>query len=327
MKFFTFAAILLSEVVHGADINFLRSNDNSIISSETNTDSNLEDSACKVLEGDLLKGDIDDEERRKELFSYFKPCGYYEKTCKHHNFEIIPANVDYPGSGTHDISNGERMIVQFDIGIDVKLRKKVFDGLKYPIVQKNCIGCQWNDWKLPGDIDKSASGETCIEAIVKIGTNLGNYLGFKGGCLGKCGTGCDWIGGGMGKDCAKHDLCSYYKLIITKQKYHHKEVFCFDPDCGDEAAQAVLNCFKASWFLDPVKVCHESEFDKNPSYYGHWSLGSYLVQGNCGNFVGWDNHQGLPDKSRISNPYKMLEDGRMVPIDYEVDEDEVNSEA
>ena len=93
MKFFTFAALLLSEVVHGADINFLRSNDNSIISSETNTDSNLEESACKVLEGDLLKGDENNEERRKEVFSYFKPCGYYEKTCKHHNFEIIEQMV------------------------------------------------------------------------------------------------------------------------------------------------------------------------------------------------------------------------------------------
>jgi len=323
MKLIIFAAFLLLEVVSGDGSTFLRSIENTEIPSENKVETYSEID-CPVLQDDHIKGKPNDVNRRKKFFDYFEPCGTYEKSCHH---QVIPPNIDYPGSGSHDISPGEIYIVQFDVGVDPILKGKVYDTLPQEW-KNNCIGC--NDKpNLPGknkNITKTENGETCIEVIMKIGSSLGDFLGSKGGCVGKCGPGCNFLAGGYAKDCAKHDVCSAYKLLVTKKAYQNPSKFCGDPDCGDEAAQTVMNCFEHRLFWgDPVKVCHKSDFDRNEDYYGHWSMGtSFFNEGNCGNFVGWEAHQGIPPKNRIQNPYKMLKDGRMVPIDFDVDEEEVD---
>ena len=95
---------------------------------------------------------------------------------------------------------------------------------------------------------------------------------------------------------------------MNKKPFNDDDGFCYDIDCGDEAAQTVFNCYidKGWWRPDTPITCDKSNFN-NPDAYGHWSHGTKLFnEGPCGNFVGWSNGQGLPDKNKISNPYMFL---------------------
>merc|ERR1711865_710786 len=74
-------------------------------------------------------------------------------------------------------------------------------------------------------------------------------------CMGGCGPGCtslpffdnitvspDDIGA---LDCLKHDLCSAWKTVFSGKPVSG---FCHDPDCGDEAAMTIFNCWRG-WRL------------------------------------------------------------------------------
>ena len=86
--------------------------------------------------------------------------------------------------------------------------------------------------------------------------------------------------------------------------WHDADGFCYDEDCGDEAAQTILNCYINDWGPDTPIICNKNTFDRNRYAYGHWSYATgFMSEGPCDNFIYWANGQGLPDKKRIRNPY------------------------
>jgi len=210
------------------------------------------------------------------------PCGTYEsRGCTH---EVIPANVDFPGEGPGDLEF-KPYIVQFDIGVHNSIKAIVEQTADQG---QPCIGCS------------AGGGEQCLELIVKGNSDV------SGGCAGKCGGGCV-IGAGWAKDCMKHDVCTAYKdLVLGGNAWNDDDGFCYDIDCGDEAAQTVMNCYIDNWSADTPITCEKSNFS-NRNAYGAWSyVTSYFTEGPCGNFVNWNSGQGLPDVDKIHNPYQFL---------------------
>lgn len=246
------------------------------------SESNALDSNCPIFV-DNPNGNSD---LTQQMIDATKPCGFYEAAgC---DYEVIPANVDHPGEGPGDLAFIP-YIVQFDIGIHPRLKVKVMQDHTAWGEGQPCIGCE-----------AEGEGETCLELIVE-----GNSAA-TGGCAGKCGPGCDVVGGaGWAKDCLKHDVCASYKQLVSRGKYFDDDDgFCYDPDCGDEAAQTVHNCFVHHRFWrDTDIVCDQSYFDSEPRAYGHWSFATNLFGGPCDNFIDWNNGQGIPDEDRIDNNY------------------------
>jgi len=220
------------------------------------------------------------------MFKATKPCGYYENQgCKH---PVIPANLVHPGEGPGDLEFIP-YIVQFDIGTHPNLKERVNHSF----------------WNYGGKDRRDSIGwhkevEECLEIIV-----TGNSAA-TGGCAGKCGSGCDVTGGGWAKDCLKHDVCTTWKAMYQIRNnipFGQGDGFCIDPDCGDEAASTIHNCFIDDWGTDTPITCEKSNF-KNRYAYGHWSHSTIAFsEGPCNNFIGWNNGQGIPDKNEIDNPY------------------------
>jgi len=235
----------------------------------------------------------------KKLFSAIKSCGYYKSIgC---NYEVIPANVVHPGEGPGDL-DFKPYIVQFDIGIHPNIRGKVMKSLKDKDAPKKaleyCVGCKGSKWTKVGDVQINKEGETCLELIVKGNSD------FSDGCTGKCGSGCI-VGAGWAKDCMKHDVCTAVKNTIVGD-FYYDDGFCYDPDCGDEAATTIMNCWKDRGLFLPDKhlICKKESF-KDKDVYGHWSHATGLFdEGPCNNFNSWSNGQGIPDKNQISNSYR-----------------------
>ena len=123
-------------------------------------------------------------------------------------------------------------------------------------------------------------GKTCMGAIVQ--ANDSKYDATLGGCAGKCGAGCS--GAGWAKDCLKHDICVTYKNFMLNPTLTSSNVeenkptgFCDDLDCGDEAAQTVMNCFsERRWRPDENIVCDKQVFEENQKAFGRWSFATKL---------------------------------------------------
>jgi len=271
----------------------------------------------KAVEGGKLRGQLSDENSKEEMYmeatsldgpcpvftenpehnkdlqdrmiKATKTCGYYKKQGCH--YEVIPSNVVHPGEGVGDLESIP-YIVQFDIGIHPNIKDRVLaDHRKAKKGEKR-------DALSEGD-------EQCLEIIVKGNSDA------TGGCAGKCGPGCV-VGAGWAKDCMKHDVCAAYKALKQLDrgfKFYDGDGFCYDPDCGDEAAQTVFNCYVWHWSWDTPITCESKNFNPNPHHkykdaYGHWSYATSLFgEGACGNFVDRANGQGFPDWNKIENPY------------------------
>jgi len=216
----------------------------------------------------------------------FKPCGHYANLrCP---YEVISASVTYPGSGPGELEFIP-YITQFDVGLHRTvngLREEASDGQR-----NNFIG--------PPD------KETCMEAIVQ--ANDGRYDATLAGCAGRCGPGCK--GAGWAKDCLKHDICVTYKNFMLNPTLTSSNVgenqpngFCDDLDCGDEAAQTVMNCYsERRWRKDENILCDKQEFEENQKAFGRWSYAIRWVDGTCNKYVSWARGQGIPDNSQIRN--------------------------
>jgi len=224
------------------------------------------------------------EDLAKRMIAATKPCGYYRNIgC---TYEVIPANVVYPGEGPGELQY-RPYIVQFDIGINQNIKNQVLSSYSsWGKGKRGCIGC-------------GQTGEQCLEIIVKGGSDA------TGGCAGKCGPGCSIFGAGYAKDCMKHDVCATYKALKQRNSFSFGEDdgYCYDPDCGDEAAQAIHNCFIANWGKDTPMICNRELFNKKNAYawWSHATKG--FTEGDCGNFQNWNSGQGIPDKGKIRNPY------------------------
>ena len=220
---------------------------------------------------------------KQAMIDATQPCGYYKQLgC---DYKVIPANVVYPGEGVGDLAY-KPYIVQFDIGVHSSIKDKVLNSLEQWDGDVPCIGCE-------------EESETCLEIIVEGGSDA------TGGCAGKCGSGCSIIGGGYAKDCLKHDVCTMYKAIHLGIVSDYNYGFCFDPDCGDEAAQTIMNCYLViRWWRDRNIICDQSGMSRDSKQYGHWSpLGSTFVEGHCWNFRDWASGQGIPNGNQIRNDY------------------------
>merc|ERR1712238_637903 len=217
---------------------------------------------------------------RERMVGATKPCGYYERDC---NYEVIPANKVHPGEGVGDLEC-KPYIVQFDIGINPNIRQRVVnDHTNFVGTKRDRIGMD---------------SEQCLEIIVE------GCSAATGGCAGKCGSGC--LGAGYAKGCMKHDVCTTYKALrqIGSYDFAKDDGFCYDPDCGDEAASTVFNCYINDWGQDTPITCEKRNFS-NKNAYGHWSYSvNFKDFGPCWNFVNWASGQGLPDKNKIRNPFR-----------------------
>jgi len=241
------------------------------------------DKSCPVL-SNYPKND----DEIKTFMDAFKPCGHYANLgCP---YEVIPASVTHPGSGP-----GELEFIPYITQFDVGLHRKV-----------NVLREQASDDQMDNFIGTLDKGETCMEAIVKANNSKKDATLL--GCAGKCGAGCS--GAGWAKDCLKHDICVTYKNFILNPTLTSSNVeenqpngFCNDLDCGDEAAQTVMNCFsERRWRRDKRIVCDKQEFEENQKAFGRWSFAIKLYkEGSCNNYVSWAKGQGIPDDSKIRN--------------------------
>jgi len=248
-------------------------------------ESNLSEDDCPVF----TQNPVNNEELTELMLAATKPCGHYKNIgC---DYEVIPANIVHPG---FHLGNGpdelhfRPYIVQFDIGINQNIKDKVLSSYEsWGEGTRGCIGCD-------------QTGEQCLELIVEGGSDATGT-----GCAGRCGSGC--LGAGYAKDCMKHDVCATYKALIQRNSFDvmDGDGMCYDPDCGDEAAQTVHNCFIDNWGLDTPITCERENFD-NRNARGRWSTPTYHYSSkfdSCGNYQNWNNGQGFPDKEKITNPY------------------------
>ena len=249
----------------------------------------------------------------------FKPHRTYDIN----NVPVIESNTDYPGMGNeHDMHNGELFLVQFDIGLHEKIyekyqAEKAFDGkellrtdtfLDISNVYDKTTG-EWN-------YDKAASiystepqfGEFCFEIMVHNQENWDSRQKL-GKCMGTCGVDCSASlpilkpsgGVGDGKDCMKHDICLAFKDVLGFERDLDKD-FCMDWDCGDEAAQTLLDCYEDNVLNNPAKKCTKDyETDKDKHLWESEMLkflpSSLIDAGgmrSCLSNSGWEMGQGIP---------------------------------
>jgi len=235
------------------------------------------------------------------FLSSVRPCGNYSSLCT--DIPLVEANKDYPGGGIGAVVPGQDYVVQFDIGL-------------HPAVARDVLKRQL------GEIDSCAHcpafEERCFETVVTGGAMWGD-LGMPSvaptayDCMGACGKGCSNVFGRTeddigALDCLKHDLCSAWKSLRIGQAARG---FCHDPDCGDEAAMSIFNCWsgfrlfgsmggsRSGPFSEPA-VCEEH------TTRGCWSHGGWFTMGRCKVFQGWRRGQGIPDPHPLRSPIQRL---------------------
>jgi len=215
----------------------------------------------------------------KDFLDAVQPCGHYKSQgCP---YEVIPANVVFPGEGVGDIEFVP-YITQFDVGLHQAV--------------KDTILAETEEFQLDNFISPEGN-EVCVEIIVKAGNSRNDAT--LSGCAGKCGPGC--IGAGWARDCLKHDTCVTYKnYLLMAEGKDTPSGFCNDLDCGDEGAQTLMECYRDVRFgFDEDIICDEHVFNKYPDAYGFWSPFAPIFAGRCQSYEDWSSGQGIPNESQI----------------------------
>jgi len=226
------------------------------------------------------------------FLSSVRPCGNLSSICT--DIPLVEANKDYPGGGIGAVIPGQDYIVQFDIGLHAAVASEI---LKRQLKEvDSCLHCP-------------PFKEQCLEAVVTGGAMWGN-LGLRSmatrayDCMGGCGKGCSNVVSTSREDigaldCLKHDLCSAWKSVRLGRATRG---FCHDPDCGDEAAMSIFNCWKGFRLFGSVGGNRRGPFaepaiceDGNPRIRGCWNHGGWFTKGRCKVFQGWRKGQGIPD--------------------------------
>lgn len=231
-----------------------------------------------------------------------RPCGNYSSIC--HDIPLVQANTDYPGGGVGNVVPGQDYIVQFDVGVHPVVAEEILKRRLKGI--NTCVSCPTFE-------------EKCLEVVVTGGASWGDLgltsLGRRSyDCMGGCGKGCvaptilnKWDGGAL--DCLKHDVCSAWKSVFQGRP---ATGFCNDPDCGDEAAMTIFNCWRgwrifgslgsgASGPFSTPAVCAQDQ-----STRGCWSHAGWMTEGRCKIFQGWSRGQGIPDPHPLRSPIQRL---------------------
>jgi len=245
------------------------------------------------------KGPRDD----PHFLDHVRPCGNLSSICT--DIPLAEANKDYPGGGVGAVRPGQDYVLQFDVGIH--------EGVAHEILMRQLK-------EFESCMDCPVFSEQCYETIITGGAMWGN-LGLPTmsprayDCMGGCGKGCQNILSTsrediVALDCLKHDLCSAWKSV---QLGHATRGFCHDPDCGDEAAMSIFNCWKGfrlfgavggnrhGPFADPA-ICQHGD----PMIRGCWSHGGWFTKGRCKLFQGWRRGQGIPDPHPFRSPIQRL---------------------
>eukprot|EP00548_Thalassiothrix_antarctica_P000400 CAMPEP_0194130636 /NCGR_PEP_ID=MMETSP0152-20130528/1632_1 /TAXON_ID=1049557 /ORGANISM="Thalassiothrix antarctica, Strain L6-D1" /LENGTH=367 /DNA_ID=CAMNT_0038825209 /DNA_START=102 /DNA_END=1205 /DNA_ORIENTATION=- len=239
---------------------------------------------------------------RTTFLKQFKPCGYYQEKCKHKfvawfgdkwkEYPPMEANVDYPGTGQKDLDHHHGVhIVQFDTGLD-EVTYEAYKKGDMSLINDINRGTWLDPFANGFTTDKLPLGETCVETFAEFPDDWGPVPGQDNNydCMGGCGGGC--IGVGAGNDCMKHDVCSYFKSYALEIKAKGQ---CLDIDCGDEAAQANINCYKKQAGKDEAVTCSEDN-EGNPNFYS--SISPLVRAGSqkreCTLRTKWERNQGMP---------------------------------
>lgn len=244
-----------------------------------------------------------------DFMARVQPCGSLSAICT--DIPIVEANRDYPGGGIGAVVPGQDYLVQFDVGLHPEVAREILRRRLREI--DSCVHC-------PG---LEAFGERCLETVVTGGAMWGDLgrpsMGLAPGaydCMGGCGRGCagalashtsDDVGA---LDCLKHDLCSAWKSIHSGRP---TQGFCHDPDCGDEGAMAIFNCWKGWRLFGSIGGARSGPFSEpaicdqdDGQVKGCWNHGGWFTPGRCKLFQGWDRGQGIPDPNPLRSPVQML---------------------
>jgi len=132
----------------------------------------------------------------------------------------------------------------------------------------------------------------------RVGT-LGSFLKTYND-MGNCGSG--HRGFWRARDCMKHDVCSYFKSLALNEE---SIGFCKDIDCGDEAAQAICECWiRKQEEPDEAVICNKSRDDTDPNFYSTINMAARFLLNQkqaCTLRTKWERNQGMP--------WQRLEDG------------------
>ncbi len=243
---------------------------------------------------------------------------------------LIQTNIDYPGWGEHDLHHGV-YLVQFDIGLDKNTYEALREVENNPefatktlvddVPRRDLMNKQSKYLTFPaqghahGEDRVMELGETCIETFAAADDDWGMLRGGKRisyeeeqlyldkeyillfpqfgvssyNAMGKCGSG--EAGVGLGRDCMKHDICSYFKSVALGE---NAVGFCQDFDCGDEAAQTVFNCRMSR--VGNYVICDKDLDDENPDFRVDINPGARAQsqKSQCIFRSGWEKNQGLP---------------------------------
>lgn len=236
-----------------------------------------------------------------------RPCGNLSSVCT--DIPVVYANRDYPGGGVGAVMPGQDYLVQFDVGLHPEVAREILRRRLREI--DSCVHC-------PG---LEAFGEQCYEAVVTGGAMWGDLgkssLGLAPqayDCMGGCGIGCQGALAAHSKedvgalDCLKHDLCSAWKTVHSGRA---TQGFCHDPDCGDEAAMAIFNCWRGYRFFGSLGGARSGPFSEpavcdasDSEVKGCWSHSGWFTPGRCKVFQGWERGQGIPQP--LTSPIQML---------------------
>lgn len=233
-----------------------------------------------------------------------RPCGELASVCT--DIPLVEANRDYPGGGVGAVLPGQDYLVQFDIGLHHAVAQDVL-GKDFRHIN-SCVGC-------PNFV------EQCFEVVVTGGDHWGNLGNQSMGldphaydCMGGCGAGCKTPGrrqediGAL--DCLKHDVCSAWKSVKTGRA---SAGFCHDPDCGDEAAMTLFNCWKGLRLFGSVGSHGAGPFSRpaicnldDHQIQGSWNHAGWFTRGRCKIYQGWKKGQGIPDPHPLRSPIQRL---------------------
>lgn len=237
------------------------------------------------------------------FLDHVRPCGNYSSVCA--DIPVVRANTDYPGGGIGAVRPNQDYVVQFDIGLHHVVARELLHSRLREI--DSCLHCPHFE-------------EHCLEAVVTGGAMWGD-LGLSSvgreayDCMGGCGRGCTNILGRSqddigALDCLKHDLCSAWKSAKTGTP---TSGFCHDPDCGDEAAMSIFNCWRGWRLFGSVGGSRHGPFSEpaicdpgNPRIRGCWSHGGWFTKGRCKLFQGVSKGQGIPDPHPFRSPIQRL---------------------
>lgn len=247
---------------------------------------------------------------RLTFLRQFKPCGFYSK-CQHKFatwfgisqlpvYEPIEANKCYPIIGQYNLEKEHGIhIVQFDTGLDpVTFEAYATEG-DLDLIKDTNLTSNAGIWLDPFAQDFTTHvmplKETCVESLVRYPDDWGNIPNTINtyNCMGECGSSC--LSAWAGRDCLKHDVCSYFKGLAMEDP---AVGFCRDFDCGDETAQSVVNCWssdEASRTEETAVVCsQESDMVMNPAA---------RLRGQkraCSLRTKWERSQGIPWAKRAA---------------------------